>query len=214
MKIGLAGIPGSGKTELANAIKFALENKYNSIEIIDDYVNDIQKQTNLALSFTAAYVGNIHVALGRSALERNAYEKNDLTITCGTLFETSSYAVQSFEKDYANVTNEAQRHDFVQRSEATMRIFACFYVDLIKYDHIFYLTPVNASDDDEIKQLDKNLQAAFKAFDLFDYTLLEGEGSTNEEIVNNRLKKVLKVINANNSKEQNVQTEKSNGSGV
>jgi hypothetical protein len=206
MKIGLAGIPGSGKTKLAKAIQFALSDKYNSIEIIDDYVSSIEKQTDLALSFTAAYVGNIHVALGRAALERIAHENNDFTITCGTLFETSSYAVQSFEKDYANVTNEAQKHDFAQRSEATMRIFACFYVDLIKYDHIFYLTPVNVSDDEEIGQLDKNLQAAFKAFDLFDYTLLENEGSTNEKIVNNRLEKVLKVINANNSEKQGVQT--------
>ena len=87
---------------------------------------------------------------------------------------------------------------------------ACFYIDLIKYEHIFHLMPLDASENDNVVKLERNLQAAFQAFNLFDHTVLEVEGVTEEEITNNRVKKVLEIIDANNSKEQDVQPEESN----
>lgn len=200
MNIGLAGIPGSGKTNLANALKNKLIEDGSNVIVIDDYVSEIEKEANLALGFTAAYAGNLHIALGRAARERIAMEGDqDYTITCGTLFETSSYAAQSFEDEFAILTAEEDKYNFAQRSEATMRIMACFYIDLIKYDHIFHLAPTETSEDDNLIKLERNLQAAFQAFDLFDHTLLEAEGTTKDDIVNNRVTKVLEVINANQS---------------
>lgn len=214
MKIGLSGIPGSGKTDLAFALKEALKDEYESIEIIDDYVSDIEKESNLALSFTAAYVGNLNVALGRAARECHAYENDDFVITCGTLFETSSYVAQSFEKDFKFITTDEDKYDFANRLEATMRILACFYLDLVKYDHVFHLLPILDFADDDYKNLDKNLQAAFEAFKLYEHHILEPEGSNPEEIAKNRVEKVLEVIRANNTEKQDVQVEKSDGSGV
>jgi thymidylate kinase len=212
MKIGLAGIPGSGKTELAKILKNYFDSKNQNTLIIDDYVKDVEEHTNLALGFTAAYVGNIHVALERAARERKAMENNEYKniITCGTMFETSSYAVQSLEVDYNFIHTDAERYDFAQRSEATMRILACFYIDLMKYDQVFYLNPLNASKDDKIINLERNLQSAFNAFNLVEYVSLPVNGKNNEEILNNRMKKVLETIDANNTKEQDVQPEKSN----
>ena len=215
MRIGLAGIPGSGKTELALALKKQFESEGSSVVVIDDYVPKIEKDTNLALGFSASYAGNIHVALGRAAEERKLVENPpDFTITCGTLFETSSYMAQNFEAEYSLLLRDDDKYNFAQRSEATMRIMACFYIDLVKYDHIFHLTPIHASDDDNLAKLEGNLQAAFEAFNLFEHNLLETEGSNENEITENRIKKVLEKINADNSKEQSVQVKESDGSGV
>jgi len=212
MKIGLAGVPGSGKTDLAKALEEKFSKDGKSICIIDNYVPDIEKDVNLALSFSAAYLGNLHVAMTRAAMERKA--EDDVIITCGTLFETSSYTVQSLEDDYSLITRDNDKYDFAQRSEATMRILACFYIDLVKYDYIFHLSTLTKSEEENINKLELNLQAAFQAFNLFEHIVLEADGSTSEEIVNNRVTKVMEAINADNTKKQNVQAKESNGSGV
>jgi energy-coupling factor transporter ATP-binding protein EcfA2 len=200
MKIGLSGIPGAGKTELANALNNYFEQEGKTTIIIDDYVSEIEQETNLALGFSAAYVGNIHVALGRAARERLALEKEaDCIITCGTLFETSSYTAQAFENEFSILSMDDDKYNIAQRMEATMRAMACFYIDLVKYDYVFHLAPLNASEDDNLVKLERNLQAAFQAFDLFDHTVLEVEGTTEKDIVNNRITKVLEAINANNT---------------
>jgi len=201
MRIGLSGVPGSGKTELANAIKKHFDSKNEKTLIIDNYVQDVEQDTILSLGFNAAYVGNIHVALERAARERKAFESKeyDHIITCGTFYETSSYAVQSLETDYSFLHTDAEKYDFAQRVEATMRIFACFYIDLMKYDDIFYLSPLDISEDERVVNLEKNLQSAFNAFNLTEYTPLLTEGADHEKIVNNRIKKVLEVLNANNT---------------
>jgi len=211
MKIGLSGIPGSGKTKLAEALNKTLSQDGSKVLVIDNYVSEIEQETDLALSFNAAYAGNLHIALGRAARERLAAKESvDYTITCGTLFETSSYTAQGFEEEFSFLTRDDDKYNFAQRSEATIRIMACFYIDLIKYDHIFHLKPLNASEDENVVKLERNLQAAFQAFNLFDHTVLEVEGVTEEEITNNRVKQVLEIINANNVKEQDVQPEESN----
>ena len=78
-------------------------------------------------------------------------------------------------------------------------MMACFFIDLVKYNHIFYLTPVEPLENSELVKLDKNLQAAFKAFELFEHTVLDDTGNSRSEICQNRLEKILEVINANNT---------------
>lgn len=214
MKIGLAGIPGAGKTDLANALKTYFESNNETCLVIDDYVDPLQKRINLALGFEAAYVGNIHIALERAGLERSADEEYDHIITCGTMFENASYAAQSLETDYQFISNDVEKQDFIIRSEATMRVFGCFYIDLVKYDYLFHLTPLSAANSQNVENLERNLQSAFESFNLIKYTPLLLNGVNNEEIVKNRLDKVIEVIYANSDEESNVQTEESNGSGV
>jgi hypothetical protein len=206
MRIGLVGIPGSGKSALAQSLKVALESVENEdnlpVGIVDDYVEPLQEEIDLALSWHATYIGNLHVALRRETKERIALKDNKTVITCGTMFETSSYTVQALEEDYQflDKNNEADKQDLILKTEAITRIFACFYVDTLRYDHLFYLPPVSEVNDPRAKDLEKNLQAAFNAFELFPITRLFVEGDNLLEITENRLNIVLEeVLGANKS---------------
>jgi AAA15 family ATPase/GTPase len=217
MRIGLVGVPGSGKTALAESLKTALESvnneSYLPVKIVDNYVESVQEEVDLAMGWTATYVGNLHIALNREAQERIAFKDNKTVITCGTLFETSSYASQSMEYEYQLLTKEDEesKKDLVLRAEAITRILACLYMDTIRYDHIFYLSPIGEIADFRANKLEKNLQAAFNAFEIFPVTHLYGEGDTILEITENRLKTVLKkVLNEDNVTKQDVQAQESN----
>lgn len=214
MKIGLAGVQGAGKTEFANDLKKALEEtgKYKSIKIIDDYVKEIEEETYLSLDFCATYLGNAYVALGRYARERSASKDNDVVITCGTVFETATYAAQQMESEFNSILDEAEKLEHVRRVEAFMKFVSCLYIDTVEYDHIFHLPRIfkNEEEDLRIEKLNKNLLFAFETFTLFPTVRVESEGENLEEVSANRVKKVMEIINANNVKEQDVQPEESN----
>jgi hypothetical protein len=196
-------VQGAGKTELAQALKTKLEKtgKYKSIAIIDDYVQEISDETDLALGFYANYIGNIYVAMGRATRERIAAKDNDVVITCGTIFETASYTAQQLESEFSVISEENEKLDHLRRTEAAMKYISCLYIDVAQYDNIFHLPKViqTEGDDLRIEELNKALLIAFDSFDVFPTTRIEREGDTMEEITNNRVKKVLETINANKS---------------
>jgi len=214
MKIGLSGVQGAGKTELANDLKKVLEEtgRYKSVKIIDNYVEEIEKETDLALGFYATYLGNAYIALGRYARERAAIKDNDVVITCGTVFETATYAAQQMESEFNSILDEAEKLEHVRRVEAFMKFVSCLYIDTVEYDHIFHLPKIfkNESEDLRIEKLNKNLLFAFETFTLFPTVKIESKGKDLEEISVNRVKKVMETIDASNAKEQDVQPEKSN----
>jgi hypothetical protein len=91
-----------------------------------------------------------------------------------------------------------------------MRVIACLYIDTVRYDKIYHLSPIASEEEISANQLEKNLQAAFNAFELFPVVHLPAEGSSLQEITDNRVNTIIKdITNADNAKEQNVQTEKS-----
>ena len=212
MRIGLAGVPGSGKSDLSQALKdhFIKNENYKSVDIIDNYIDDIEKETDLALGFFATYIGNIHVALGREYRERISAENNDLTITCGTLFETSAYLAQKMELEFSILSKEEEKYDWNLRVDASMRMISCLYIDAVRYDKIYHLAPVSTVADANINTLEKNLQAAFNAFEIFPVVNLLAEGKDLQEITNNRVNTIVKDLeSANNVKKQDVQPEES-----
>lgn len=211
LKIALAGVPGSGKTALAKSLQKEFEKdpeKYGSIAIIDDYISEIEEETDLALGFFGTYIGNIHVALGREYRDRIAREEHDTTITCGTLFETSAYLAQKMEREFSILEEEGEKYEWNLRVDASMRYISCLYLDTVRYDMIYHLSPIVLEEENiDITTLERSLQAAFNAFELFPVTRLEANGTSIEEITQDRLQVILKEIeNANQAKKQSVQS--------
>src|SRR4051812_50165181 len=103
IRIGLAGVPGSGKSELAAALAERLPN----VAVVDDYVPKIERRVKLALGFHATYIGNLQIALDRAALERSIPKKSEYLVTCGTIYDTASYSAVGFEKEQQFVVTEA-----------------------------------------------------------------------------------------------------------
>lgn len=218
MQIGLSGIPGSGKSLLAIKLKEALieQNLYETVDIVDNYTKEIEQTVDLAIGPETTYIGNVHVALGREARERISRETHDFSIVCGTLFETSAYTAQKMESDFRLVHQDAgEKYDWQIRTDAVMRYIACLYIDTVYYDKIYHLLPLSTDLGHNFSLLEKNLQAAFNAFDLYPVKHLEVVGEGLEEITEHRVQEIIKdITNANNTEEQNLQTEESNGSGV
>jgi cytidylate kinase len=219
MQIALSGVPGSGKSDLAKKLKKELESRniYKNIDIVDGYPEEIEETTDLAIGFPSTYIGNVHVALGREARERISRENNDFSIVCGTIFETSAYTAQFMEREFEIALDEADKYDWQIRVDAVMRYIACLYVDTVQYDKIYHLLPVSAEADIDpyCKTLEKNLQAAFNAFDLFPVKHLGAVGENMEDITEHRVNEIIEdIIDADNVEKQDVQAEKSNGSGV
>lgn len=188
MRIGVIGVPGSGKTDLANDLQVLLcREDLGRHGVIDNYVDTVQESTNLALGFWASYLGNLEIALERANLERHAGEDY---ITCGTLLETAAY--QAHYGARAVKTSDAPTAaDELRRVEASMKVLACLYVDTFHYDHVFYLPASNSylisdalstnfeggrpAPKEDLMELDKAIQAAFNAFNLVDVTVLDQE---------------------------------------
>jgi hypothetical protein len=173
MKIALIGSEGSGKTEFAEAFRDRYLDKdcsdcakKNPTVIIDDYVEEIGEESDLAVGGGASYIGNLMVITGRIQRERKAMAEGARNlITCGTIVESSIYAVidavrgQS-EPHWVRVTN-------------LMNMIGSIYSDTWDYDETFVL-PLAERDEDVISgQVDKHLMMAVNQFSIL-YTELDG----------------------------------------
>lgn len=186
------GVPGSGKTALAHTLKNALEREdlnpecadcMTPVDIIDEYVPEIEQESGLALGFDASYLGNLQIALGRAQRERKSNGKT--RITCGSVIETSTYvAIDGVAQ--MQYEDDAEREDSLKRIEATMKMLACMYMDTFRYDYVFYLPPLTTDGSEKVKLLDRNLQTAFRAFAMVPAHPLMVEGDNLVEIAEKR----------------------------
>lgn len=162
MKIGILGAPGSGKTELAEALKTRLD---GTTSIVDNYVDEIGRECDLAMGTDANYIGNLYVVLGRYAKERKAQRDADNVITCGSMIESSVYAT-------LNTMSQPPGHEATNWTRITnfMNVLGSIFQDTMTppegYDHIFVLSLEDSDTETPIDQIDKNIFMAINVFGL------------------------------------------------
>ena len=217
-RIGLIGIPGSGKTALAEAIEkqYILadadrEDCFTPVTIIDEYAQAASERLNLAKGFSASWYYDIGVSLDRMGQERIALEQGSRTvITCGTIIESSNYALLNFESR-SQFKLENEKEDEVKRIQSAMMTFACLFMDGFRYDKLYFLNSIEPVDEDAklFQQMESGVRASFEAFDLATISkdlTVEGETSI-EAATEKRLEIIGKDLHESASEEQRVESE-------
>lgn len=182
MNIALVGAPGSGKTKLAHELARKMDNTC----VVDDYVQAVEERSEIHIGQIIDYVGNMMVIMERYALENKARGHHDNVITCGTIFESSIYYT-AHVLAFRESSTEDQAMEYAPRVDASLRMMACLYNDIMPYNHIFYLRLGTGTPDAQF--IDKELQVAVAGFKLRDMVALDVETAEGQ-----RLEKVLGVI--------------------
>jgi len=159
IRLALLGAPSSGKTQTAQAISKALDD--STVEVVDDYVQEIEQRSDNTLSYFATYLGNLQVALGRWEAERVAErdQQPDILITCGTVVETGVYealnALAVAQVDGGGLTIRALQND--KRASVTMTMLGIMCYDTWHYDYAYYIPLDNEEADQQDKMIDKHI---------------------------------------------------------
>jgi GTPase SAR1 family protein len=161
VKIALIGAPLAGKTALSLQLAEALSPR--SVEVVDGYVEELQKRTDLVFGHYATYLGNLQCACARHEAEYGARQRQpDVVITCGTLVENSVYtAIHSFIQ--ANVDGKNTPISD-RRAYIVMTWLAMMAHDLWDYDVQYYL-PLQVVDADS-EAVDAHILESIEALGL------------------------------------------------
>ena len=197
--IALLGAPGAGKTRLANAIADELvrgdgqcDDCNTPITIVDNYANSVRDHGNYEIGLNGGYMASIGIATERYHRERSAgYDGCKTLITCGTVVESSVYLAQHFERSLAMKTTDEERMEEAQRIEGTIKMIAVLYMDTFKYEKAFYLPPLQPREDQRWATFDRNLQAAFSAYNVPVAPLLIEDYKDEDDLIRQQVEKVL-----------------------
>lgn len=175
-RIGLVGVPGSGKTKLANAIKRAMPDE--KFAIVDGYVERNQDALQMSVGVEATYLPNLHIAVEREKEIRRLVIEERNFIVCGTIFDTLCYTGFHAEVIANSPGDEEKKQGLLMREMTAAQMFAYLAVDsFINFTHLFYL-PVTDPDllvvipypndkteaPPEVQALDKTLQDALRRY--------------------------------------------------
>lgn len=140
LKIALVGAPGSGKTELAQQINKALN---RSFQCVDNYVEELETETNISFSHYANHFANAMVVCKRVAKERNVEDVLnpdgglEVRVTCGTILETTIYsALFALSNADTGVGQINLIND--KRAQIAMTWLGVAALDTWEYDYSFY----------------------------------------------------------------------------
>lgn len=140
--IGLIGVPGSGKTKLANSIKRSMPEE--NFVIIDKYVEKLGKSLDMNIGLDGSYVSNLHIASQREMEFRKAYLSGKNVILCGTAFDTLCYTGFYAETIAQSPMDDEMKSFSIQREVAAAQVFAYFCIDTLNaMTNLFYLPVTN-----------------------------------------------------------------------
>jgi hypothetical protein len=198
--IALIGAPGSGKSRLARAIEEEYikgdgqcEECNTPVAIVDRYADTVRDSGQYEIGLRGGYMANMAIAVERYNKERYAYHENKAKtiITCGTVIETSVYLSQQFEQMIQAATTQEDKLQVASRIEGTVKMLAVLYMDTFKYTKSFYLPSSEAPTDESWMSFERNLQAAFNAYNAPVAPILVEEFKDEEDLVRKQLDIVM-----------------------
>lgn len=175
-RIGIIGVPESGKTRLAAALKRQMSDL--KFQIVDGYVEKLQERLQMSIGLDATYLPNIHIASTREQEIRRLQVEEKNFIVCGTLFDTLCYSGFHAEIIANSPGSDEMKNSLLIREMTTAQMLAYMAVDsLSSLTHLFYL-PItepellvaiaNKQNPDEPpgerEALDKTIQDALRRF--------------------------------------------------
>lgn len=175
-RIGVVGVPGSGKSRFASALKRALPDY--SFSVIDGYTEKLKNKLDMSLDVDATYLPNIHIASTREQEIRKHILDNKNFIVCGTMFETLCYTGFHAEIIANGPGVPDDKNNVLIREMTAAQMFAYLAIDsFASFTHLFYLpvtdpevlVAVSNKDDEtqppgEVEALDKTIQDALRRY--------------------------------------------------
>lgn len=188
--IALLGAPGSGKTELA----FRLSDTFDgSTRVIDGYADYAVEDGEYEIGLNGGYMASMSIAIARYNEERIAGHKTkpDLMITCGTVIETAVYTAMHFERSLTLKNTDEEKMEEAKRFQGCTSMLAVMFMDMFKYERAFYLPSLSKPEDDRWLNFERNLQAAFNAYQAPVTPLVIEDFKDIEDLTQKRLERIL-----------------------
>lgn len=197
-RIALLGIPGAGKSRLAEELHNEIVRRDGGcdcdtpVAIVDDYAFDVRDRGEYAIGLEGGYMANVSIAIERYNQERAwAHGGMKTIITCGTIIESSVYLAQHFERSLPLQDTDEEKIQEAQRLESTVKMMAILYMDTFRYDKAFYLPSKSAPDNERWMTFERNVQAAFAAYNAPVVSLMVEEYKDEDDLIKQQIARVL-----------------------
>lgn len=199
--IALLGAPGSGKTRLKEALIERLDKDEPKCDScppqtvgVDHYIDGpVREKGVYEVGLDGGYMANISIAVARYNSERSFghMAKPETMITCGTVIETAVYTAMHFERTLAIKTTDEEKFEEAKRFEGCVSMLAVLFMDTFKYDKAFYLPALTQPKDNRWLTFERNLQAAFQAYNAPVVPLIVEEYKDTDDLVAQQVERVI-----------------------